>query len=63
MIQPSDHVLFDYSSHILILPILFDFPSEGFKSRVHRGSHPRVQSRLKTENRQKKRGLPAERYR
>lgn len=36
---------FDYSSHILILPIPFDFPSEGFKLWVHRGSNSRGQSR------------------
>lgn len=36
---------FDYFSYNLILPIPFDFSSEGFKSKVHRGSNLRGQSR------------------
>ena len=45
MIQLSDLAPFDYSSHLLILPMPFDFPSEGFKSRVHKGSNFYGQSR------------------
>lgn len=41
----SSFVPFDYSSHILILPIPFVFPSEGFKSRVHMGLNFHGQSR------------------
>ena len=52
-------ILFDYSSHILILPIPFDFLSGGFKSRFQPGSNSHGQSHRKTENEHKKRGLPA----